>query len=431
VQNRMIHPNCDRAVNLEQRPSSHYQVAADSLRQNACPNDQQIHSISKGRSNYLSSPMLKIKAQEISKAVASEVSDCLNNTHSSQEDIELIIQTRVMSLLNESNPKKRKSGEMELEDSVQSNAKRITCRICPKTVGRPCDLKKHEKRHSRPWGCTHANCSKSFGSKNDWKRHENSQHFQLETWRCNEPSATSKINQCAKLSYRRDEFQDHLKVDHEIVDGAHIQERCKKSRIGRNGQGGFWCGFCKEIVKLEKRGSEAWDERFNHIDGHFKEEFSIANWYPVDKDVPKGLLKASNMHKNGGLYTTMDDSDSQHSDVDEPWRMGPRQRRPPPPPPPPPPPSRPPNPPFDVSLSLAIAHKPHVASHHTTLQEQPELKSRMNVTVQRVPENHSKQIRRVWFCCECGAGPYNISFIHSCLGDSCTHRACSSCKREL
>ena len=270
--------------------------------------------------------------------------------------------------------------------------------------------RKHEKRHSRPWGCTYANCSKSFGSKNDWKRHETSQHYQLETWRCNEPSPSSKINQCANVSYRRDDFQDHIRVDHKITDDTHIQDRYKKSRIGRNGQGGFWCGFCKNIVKLDTRGLEAWDERFNHIDDHFKQELNIANWYPVDKDIPKGLLKTSNIYSNGGLYTTMDGSDSEHSDAEEAWKMGPRQRRPPPPPPPPPPqhpsspsppsppPAPPPNPPDDGLPSLAISHQPLVASHPVSLQKQPNPGRRMKAAVQRLPENQRKQVPRFWFC---------------------------------
>ncbi|MCJ1288152.1 hypothetical protein MMC26_007507, partial [Xylographa opegraphella] len=326
-----VNSDNDRQLPPDAQPSSSCRMIENDFRRKAYADDRQPRFTSKGRLNDLFSPMFKIKAQEFSKAVASQVSDCLNNTNSSPEDIELIIQTRVMSLLNESNPKKRKSGEIESEDSTQSNTKRITCSVCPKTVGRLCDL------------------NKSFGSKNDWKRHENSQHpqhNQLDTWRCNEPTPTSEIYQCAKVSYRRDDFQDHLRVDHKINDEAHIQERCKKSRIGRNGQGGFWCGFCKEVVKLHTRGLEAWDERFNHINDHFKRELSIANWYPVDKDVPKGLLKTSNMHSNGGLYATMHGSDSEQSDTDEVWgRMGPPQRRPPPPPPPPPPLSPPPPPP--------------------------------------------------------------------------------------
>ena len=177
-------------------------------------------------------------------------------------------------------------------DEPSARPKRVRCRICSKTMDRPCDLKKHEKRHSRPWGCTDAGCNKTFGSKNDWKRHENSQHYQLETWRCHEQVPTSKIGTCAKIFFRRDPFQGHLRRDHGRRDEDYIREQCRKRRIGRNWQNGFWCGFCKAIVKLSTRGLEAWDERFNHIDDcHFKQGQNIDDWYPMDKDVPKGKLK--------------------------------------------------------------------------------------------------------------------------------------------
>lgn len=175
--------------------------------------------------------------------------------------------------------------------------------------------RKHEKRHRRPYGCTHATCTKAFGSKNDWKRHENSQHYQLETWRCHEPNARSKINQCARIFYRRDPFLAHLRKDHDIADDEYIRDQCKRGRIGRNGQSGFWCGFCKTIVKLEKRGLEAWDERFNHIDDeHFKQGRRIEDWYPPDKDIPKGSLRTENILDSGGPSTALDASEDEDSD---------------------------------------------------------------------------------------------------------------------
>ena len=156
-------------------------------------------------------------------------------------------------------------------------------------------IRKHKKRHTRPYGCTFATCSKSFGSKNDWKRHENTRHYQIETWRCNEVNPRSQINQCAKIFYRREQFQTHLKETHLIKDDEKIREHCKRHRIGRNGQSGFWCGFCKKIVTLKHKGLEAWDERFNHID---KEHFKLGqriddHWYPLDKDIPIGALPSA------------------------------------------------------------------------------------------------------------------------------------------
>lgn len=114
----------------------------------------------------------------------------------------------------------------------------------------------------------------------------------MEAWRCHEESPTSKIKQCARVFHRREQFQAHLKDHHLIKDDEYIRGQTRLHRIGRNGQCGFWCGFCQQIVNLKNRGLEAWDERFNHIDDwHFKKGQRIDEWYPLDKDVPKGLLK--------------------------------------------------------------------------------------------------------------------------------------------
>jgi hypothetical protein len=46
-------------------------------------------------------------------------------------------------------------------------------------------FRKHMKRHQKPYACTRVpGCDKRFGSKSDWKRHENDQHIQLQFWRC-------------------------------------------------------------------------------------------------------------------------------------------------------------------------------------------------------------------------------------------------------
>lgn len=150
------------------------------------------------------------------------------------------------------------------------------------------------KRHDRPYGCTFLDCNKTFGSKNDWKRHENSQHFQLETWRCDEEKLQGGA--CARVYYRRETFRDHLVKEHKFK-SANTKDKVDTCRIGRNCQARFWCGFCKKLVKLSARGTEAWTERFNHIDEHFMGRNGpaerIQDWVPVDSDKPKGDLQNS------------------------------------------------------------------------------------------------------------------------------------------
>ncbi|KAI1419700.1 hypothetical protein F5Y12DRAFT_720400 [Xylaria sp. FL1777] len=136
------------------------------------------------------------------------------------------------------------------------------CSTCGKTFPRRCELKKHEKRHEKPYGCTMPDCDKRFGSKNDWKRHENTQHFMLEMWRCDEES-------CEKLCHRREMFRAHLEKDHQIADQNKLDAKLEKCRVGRNCEARFWCGFCQKIVEIKQQGHQARAERFDHIDEHF------------------------------------------------------------------------------------------------------------------------------------------------------------------
>ena len=174
--------------------------------------------------------------------------------------------------------------------------------------------RKHLKRHTRPYGCTFTKCLRRFGSKNDWKRHENTMHYQVEAWKCAEPKisdgcnsttidgkypATATAKQCGRLCYRRESFMTHLFEEHGL--GApekedYVKEQSKKRRVGRNGQCGFWCGFCQTVVRLEKQGIEAWDERFNHIDDeHFKKGNRVEDWLPLEGEVPRGVLEMTEM----------------------------------------------------------------------------------------------------------------------------------------
>ena len=140
-------------------------------------------------------------------------------------------------------------------------------------------------------------------------------HWQVEAWKCAQPKLTStgnstvsgtksktkgtskhrvvskKLNECGKVFYRREQFQAHLGSDHKISDDIYIKEQCKLRRIGRNGHNGFWCGFCQTVIMVEKKNHEAFDERFTHIDSkHFDKGERVQDWFPVEGDLPRGLL---------------------------------------------------------------------------------------------------------------------------------------------
>src|ERR1700726_2678286 len=119
--------------------------------------------------------------------------------------------------------------------------------------------RKHLKRHERPYGCTFSKCRKKFGSKNDWKRHENSQHFQPETWQCDGAGDRA----CTKVFYYSETFRTHLTEKHKIEDAATVDQKLKSQHFSPNQQDQFWCGFCVRHVDLMGKGVNAWNERFD------------------------------------------------------------------------------------------------------------------------------------------------------------------------
>ena len=168
-------------------------------------------------------------------------------------------------------------------------------------------MNKHIKRHTRPFGCTFHKCHKVFGSKNDWKRHENSQHFQIEMFRCQISDLPKRYGVCAKIFYARSAFEEHLKDGHKISDDRGVADRVQEGRIGRGNQGRFWCGFCKKILVLQEQGVPGWDERFNHIDNHFKQGNSVESWVDAETNQTKEEMMAESRRKRR----------DQHSDEEE------------------------------------------------------------------------------------------------------------------
>lgn len=128
-------------------------------------------------------------------------------------------------------------------------------------------FRKHQKRHSKPYGCTFVDCTKTFGSKNDWKRHESIQHYQLETWKCNCTKSDSG-ELCGKVCHRRESFRNHLTKEHEISNQSELEEKVDMCRKGRHCDAHFWCGFCKKTIEMRETDN-TWTKRCDHIDDHF------------------------------------------------------------------------------------------------------------------------------------------------------------------
>ncbi|CAD6444423.1 5937cd55-9aab-4e35-9a5a-ab4f32212113 [Sclerotinia trifoliorum] len=286
--------------------------------------------------------------------------------------------------------------------SVASNKSdnQVICQVCEKFKGRPCELKKHMKRHERPYGCTFLTCNKTFGSKNDWKRHENSQHFQLESWRCDKEKPEGGA--CAKVSYRRQTFQDHLKKEHGMLDQDAVRIKVEACRIGRNCQSRFWCGFCESLIDLQRKGLHAWTERFDHIDDHFMgrrgtQKQGIQDWIPVDGDKPKGDVASPN---SLGESPSKDGREESSPDsTNDPGRSSPE--------------------PVDSTRASSS-----LLGQESTLSRKRERSDDENDR----PTKYTK-ITEIVYCCQCSDDPgRTLTLSPKCT--SCNHHYCNDCKRD-
>ena len=183
------------------------------------------------------------------------------------------------------------------------------------------------KRHTRPYGCTFPNCTKRFGSRNDWKRHENSQHFLQEMWRCERNRQGG--GKCGKLVYHQDNFAQHLQRKHGIpLKSTQNEADCKSMHLGREGHHHFWCGFCNKLIQQQDSMNQgAWDMRFKHIGDHFdKNNYHIDDWIDIEENKKKSLIAKDGRKKSKGRSRTGqfddDDSDLGEAGIPEPYVPG-------------------------------------------------------------------------------------------------------------
>lgn len=228
--------------------------------------------------------------EKLSKSITQEIQSSSSTTAST--DLEQLV-LRVLCAQQQQDKggvkaSKSSSSQPQTSDAPQ-NAQKCPFEHCQFT-GRNCDLNKHVKRHLKPYGCTYPKCHKRFGAKSDWKRHENSQHFQQEAWRCEYSNIEGK--KCGEHCYRMAKFQEHLEKVHAINAIDQVQQDLKRCKIGKNCQIQFWCGFCGSIQKLEQRRNDAWDERFDHIARHFeKDNRCIDDWVCVEENKTKEQVR--------------------------------------------------------------------------------------------------------------------------------------------
>ncbi|KAJ6145251.1 hypothetical protein N7470_009146 [Penicillium chermesinum] len=165
----------------------------------------------------------------------------------------------------------------EVPAEEANSRKEIQCHLCDKKTRLPCEMKKHQKRHERPYFCTFPYCGKAFGSKADWKRHEITQHLNESSWLCTSVNARTRAP-CGTVFYQLDMYARHLSQQHNYTNDQ-IATAVPSGRLGiAANEDHFWCGFCRKHISISNSASSL-NERFNHIDiEHFKKGERGDSW---------------------------------------------------------------------------------------------------------------------------------------------------------
>lgn len=144
---------------------------------------------------------------------------------------------------------------------------------------------------NRAFACALApyGCDSTFGSKNEWKRHVNTQHMRLYYWRCDQCDNNKKPNDFN----RKDLFIQHVRRMHPVetiststkkttkqsgkpIKGTSedhalsvLAERCFKQDRSPPTESG--CHFCEATFEDIDDASQApWDKRLEHIAHHME-----------------------------------------------------------------------------------------------------------------------------------------------------------------
>jgi hypothetical protein len=104
-----------------------------------------------------------------------------------------------------------------------------------------------------------------------------------------------------RLFYYRCAYITHLQSMHSVDDDI-VDQQVREQRIDRSCRSRFWCGFCGEILPLQKKGLEGANERFDHIEGHFAGGEQITSYIEMDGSGVKGKNRGG---ESDGCHTSI------------------------------------------------------------------------------------------------------------------------------
>jgi hypothetical protein len=216
------------------------------------------------------------------------------------------------------------------------------------------------------------------------------------------------------LFYKKKDYETHLEHEHKAGRDT-IRDHLQTQRIGRNCQTRFWCGFCGKIIDLTKKGVEGADERFNHIDDHFKQELDISTWVDVEGSTAKGLQpemepeeSVADVLGSDGIGGGESSGEGDADDDDEASGLEGDTRR-------------------VSSVSTAAGRKrPLPSSDADPLSSSSSSTSHRPTKQQRVEPGPVKPRGAMYVIChQCTNGPWVLKLTVKCL--MCQHLACGSC----
>jgi hypothetical protein len=138
-----------------------------------------------------------------------------------------------------------------------------------------------------PYACTYdpSVCHETFLSYLHWMRHEVSHGEHPKMWHCGEISDRGDI--CHVVCNRAKAIRGHLIFEHGIEIFLDIGVQ---SFVTGPSNYNYWCGFCSEIIKVERpvmdiewAANVTWTyHRIDHMAVHFGGSKDILDWIKLD-----------------------------------------------------------------------------------------------------------------------------------------------------